>query len=190
MHAQTSATHPIEPLYAKIRLLLMQAHGSLVRDPADAVRCIEGAVRLLPEGEHPSFAPKPALTLVRGGLAQWQVSRVKALVEARLSDRLSNAELAAVARLSPGHFSRAFRCSLGDTPKAYINRRRIERSKVLMLQTNESLAMIAVACGLADQAHFCRMFRRFENESPSVWRRLRGSQHIDFDQYEPQRASQ
>ncbi|MBI1685698.1 helix-turn-helix transcriptional regulator [Caulobacter hibisci] len=162
-----------------MRQLLQQARHALATDPADAERCIAVAVRLLPQidAASKSFAPPPAPTLQRGGLAPWQVLRVKALVEARLADRVTSAELAAAARLSPSHFSRAFRASFGDAPKTYVNRRRIARSKDMMLASGDSLAAIALACGLSDQAHFCRMFRRFEGQSPSVWRRLRGGAH-------------
>lgn len=167
-----------EPARDQIRLLLMRARHALATDPADAERCIAVAVRLLPQidaaagQQAKSFAAAPAMQ--RGGLAPWQVLRIKALVEARLTGRISSAEMAAAARLSPSHFSRAFRISFGDAPKAYVNRRRIARSKTMMLEGGESLAAIALACGLSDQAHFCRMFRRFEGVSPSVWRRLRG----------------
>ncbi|MFT4253990.1 MAG: AraC family transcriptional regulator [Caulobacter sp.] len=169
-----------EPAHDKIRQLLQQARHALVTDPADAERCIAVAVRLLPQidaAASRSFAPPAQPPLQRGGLAPWQVLRVKALVEARLADRVTSAELAAAARLSASHFSRAFRASFGDAPKTYVNRRRIARSKEMMLATSDSLAAIALACGLSDQAHFCRMFRRFEGQSPSVWRRLRGGQH-------------
>lgn len=174
---------PAEP-YAKIRLLLLQAHHSLTTDPVGAERCIAGAVRLLPEAKPQApAAERPTLVLPKGGLAQWQVLRVKALIESRLAERLSSGDLAAAVRLSTSHFSKAFRCSFGDTPKLYINRRRIARSKVLMLESGESLAMVALACGLADQAHLCRLFRRFEGVSPSVWRRLNSGARHDLDRY-------
>lgn len=166
-----------EPARDQIRLLLMQARHALATDPADAERCIAVAVRLLPQiATAPTLEPRAfaAPVMQRGGLAPWQVLRIKALVEARLTGRISSAEMATEARLSPSHFSRAFRISFGDAPKAYVNRRRIARSKTMMLESGDSLAAIALACGLSDQAHFCRMFRRFEGMSPSVWRRLSG----------------
>lgn len=189
MQAQTVPTRASErpeaqpaakPPHDQIRQLLQQARHALTTDPADAERCIAVAVRLLPQIDAAAsrsfdpLAPVSAPALQRGGLAPWQVLRVKALVEARLADRVTSAELAAAARLSPSHFSRAFRTSFGDAPKTYVNRRRIARSKDMMLATGDSLAAIALACGLSDQAHFCRMFRRFEGQSPSVWRRLSG----------------
>lgn len=173
MSAQTVPTHASEPARDQIRALLMQARSALVSDPADAERCIAVAVRLLP-GIDGAAEAAPAPATLRGGLAPWQVLRVKALVEARLAGPITSTELAAAARLSPSHFSRAFRVSFDDAPKTYVNRRRIARSKTMMLESSDPLAAIALACGLSDQAHFCRMFRRFEGMSPSVWRRLGG----------------
>jgi AraC family transcriptional regulator len=42
-----------------------------------------------------------------------------------------------------------------------------------MLTTNASLGQIAADCGLADQAHFNKLFRKFAGESPGAWRRAR-----------------
>ena len=179
MHAQFAETHPAPVVAAAIRSLLQEARRSLLRDPAGADRCIEGAVGLLPEGGAVAVAAPDLATpaFTKGSLAPWQISKVRAMIEARLSDRLVTADIAAVARLSESHFARAFKRSFGAPPHAYINRRRIARAKTLMLETDEPLAAIALACGLADQAHFCRLFRRFEGQSPSGWRR----RNLDMD---------
>jgi transcriptional regulator GlxA family with amidase domain len=55
-------------------------------------------------------------------------------------------------------------------------RRRVERAQGMMLTTSAPLAQIAAQCGLADQAHFNRIFRRFVGDSPGAWRRARASQ--------------
>ncbi len=138
-------------------------------DLAGLERCIDGIERLLEPAPHAS----PALAAVRGGLAPWQVARVKALVEARLADRLTTSDLAAAAGLSACHFARAFKVSRGLSPHQYVMRRRIERGKHLMATTAASLAEIGLEIGFADQAHFSRVFRHFERESPSAWRRHR-----------------
>ena len=63
--------------------------------------------------------------------------------------------------------------SVGDSPHEYIIRRRMERAQGLMLSTDKALSEIAAECGMADQAHFTRLFRRFVGESPGAWRRAR-----------------
>jgi AraC-like DNA-binding protein len=74
--------------------------------------------------------------------------------------------------LSSSHFSRAFKESYSETPHAHIVRRRIERAAKLMLTTDEPLSRIALACGLCDQAHLTKLFRRGTGQPPAAWRRL------------------
>jgi AraC family transcriptional regulator len=109
----------------------------------------------------------------RGGLALWQIRKVEAHVQANLHRTILNEELAGIARLTTCHFGHAFRNSVGDSPHAYVIRRRIERAKQLMMETATPLSQIAVECGLADQAHFSRLFRKLVGESPRGWRRSR-----------------
>jgi AraC family transcriptional regulator len=105
------------------------------------------------------------------GLAPWQRARIIRYVEANLSERISTVQLAGLVRLSTSHFCRAFKADLGCSPHEYVIRCRIVRSKTLMLETGVSLAQIALECGLADQAHLSRLFRRRIGTSPSAWRR-------------------
>ncbi len=110
---------------------------------------------------------------IRGGLAPCQIRRVKTHIEANLDATIRVKELAELVRLSSFHFCRAFRDSFGDSPHGYVMRRRVERAQGLMLTTDVSLGQIAAECGLADQAHFNKLFRRFVGESPGMWRRAR-----------------
>jgi AraC-like DNA-binding protein len=106
-------------------------------------------------------------------LAPWQVTRVTRFIEANLSEKVGPQDLASLARLSTSHFARAFRATVGKSPYAYLIHRRIERTKEMMLETDLPLVQIALDCGLADQAHFTRLFTRIVGISPAAWRRLR-----------------
>jgi len=53
----------------------------------------------------------------------------------------------------------------------YIQRRRVVRAQQMMLLSDQPLSQIAVACGFADQAHYCRVFRDIIGLSPNAWRR-------------------
>lgn len=118
-------------------------------------------------------SPQPSENSVRGGLAPWQVRRVLAHIEANLGTPIRNKDLATVARLSEYHFNVAFRSSVGEAPHGFIIRRRMERAQGLMLSTEKCLSEIALECGMADQAHFTRLFRKIVGESPAAWRRAR-----------------
>jgi AraC family transcriptional regulator len=110
---------------------------------------------------------------VRGGLSPWQIRKVTSHVDAHLDRTIRNEDLAALVRLNPSHFGRAFRNSFGEPPHEYVIRRRVERAQGLMLSTDASLSEIALDCGLADQSHLTRLFRRIAGESPRAWRRAR-----------------
>jgi AraC family transcriptional regulator len=145
------------------------------RVPAEA--CMRRAAAILQSVEEPQV---PAISQVRGGLAPWQVRKVTSHIEANLDGPMRSEELAAIVRLNPCHFSRAFRNSFGSSPLEYVIRRRMERAQGLMLSTDAPLSQIALDCGMADQAHFSRMFRRTVGESPRIWRRARIRPHGDL----------
>ncbi|GFE85872.1 helix-turn-helix domain-containing protein [Steroidobacter agaridevorans] len=113
---------------------------------------------------------------VRGGLSPWQIRKVTSHVDANLDRPIKNEELASLVRLNASHFGRAFRNSFGEPPHEYVIRRRVERAQGLMLSTEASLSDIALDCGLADQSHLTRLFRRIVGESPRAWRRARLSE--------------
>jgi AraC-like DNA-binding protein len=42
-----------------------------------------------------------------------------------------------------------------------------------MLTTSAPLSEIALSCGMSDQSHFTRSFRRIVGETPHLWRQAR-----------------
>lgn len=111
--------------------------------------------------------PEPA----RGGLAPWQIKRVVRHIAEHFARPIAVNELAAIARLSASHFSRAFRASLGLSPHALICEQRVSHARHLLTTTQLSLAEIAAECGFADQSHFSRRFQQITATSPGRWRR-------------------
>ena len=104
-------------------------------------------------------------------LGNVQLKRVIAHIEENLGDSsLGVADLAAVAHVSPFHFSRAFKASLGRPPHRFLVERRLERAKALILETTISLAEIAIETGFADQAHLSAVFRRETGTTPGRFR--------------------
>jgi AraC-like DNA-binding protein len=108
-----------------------------------------------------------------GGLAAWQATRLFRHIESHLAARITRDELAGLVYMSPGNLSRRFKLSTGVSPRRYIARRRAELGRSMLEATREPLSQIAIACGLCDQAHFCRVFRREFGASPAAWRRTR-----------------
>jgi AraC family transcriptional regulator len=109
---------------------------------------------------------------VRGCLASWQMQRARGFIEANLDGDPSVFQVAQECGLSGSHFARSFKQTTGLPPHRWLTRRRVERAKELLRETDLALADIAHACGFVDQSHFARVFSRYEGYSPGRWRRL------------------
>lgn len=107
----------------------------------------------------------------RGGLAPWQERRAKEMLLADLSGNVTLPDLARACRLSCSHFSQAFRQTVGCPPHQWLLSQRVERSKELILNSDQPLCEIALATGFADQSHFTRVFSRMVKTSPAAWAR-------------------
>ena len=107
------------------------------------------------------------------GLAVWQQRKVERFIDENLETTVAIDDLASLVSLSYSYFSRAFKDSFGLPPHAYVMKKRVDRAKALVDTTSDSLAQIALRCGFADQAHFCRRFREHVGITPAVWRRHR-----------------
>ncbi|MBI1173486.1 helix-turn-helix domain-containing protein [bacterium] len=170
MNMQTTRLQPdamVSPgLFETVIGLMREASTLLHADPSAADRSLRTAAGILQD----VIAPREPSS--HTGLAPWQMRRVQQAIEERLDDHISNAYLAAEARLSLSHFARAFRSSFGVSPHKYVLARRVARARDLMCATEEPLAQIAAACGFFDQAHFSKIFRQFENATPKDWRRI------------------
>jgi AraC family transcriptional regulator len=162
----------LQRLRSAVAELFTALNETLRDERGKAAECLLRAEAMLETVEQPAA---PAPTTTPHGLAPWQIRRVLTYVDANLGTPIRNKDLAAVARLSEFHFNVAFRKSVGHPPHEYIIRRRMERAQGLMLSTDKALSEIAAECGLADQAHFTRLFRRFVGESPAAWRRARAN---------------
>jgi AraC family transcriptional regulator len=160
---------------------LFQAVRAAIGDDREAAtKCWHRAIAAL--NDKPAFGILPhesepvdlhSSRFIKGGLTAWQISRVNTHIDSHLDVRVHVKDLAALTRLTESHFCRTFKESCGESPHRYLMRRRVEHAKRLMLTTTTPLSQIAVACGLADQPHFNRIFRKFVGETPGSWRRAR-----------------
>ena len=68
------------------------------------------------------------------------------------------------------HFARAFAAAYGETPRAYLTRRRIERAKTLLRSANLSVTEICLLVGFESLGSFSSRFRHLVGQSPSDYR--------------------
>jgi AraC family transcriptional regulator len=91
-------------------------------------------------------------------------------VRGRLDDDLSLDALAAKSGWSPFHLHRTFREFVGETPKVYTLRLRLDRAAARLTTTNDRIVDVALASGFASQEVFTRAFRRRFGQSPERFR--------------------
>ena len=148
--------------------LLTTATVALDTDCRAAKRCIQRAAVLLGIDLGPGGDRAAERSYLRGGLAPWQAKRLIAHIEGKLDSRIRVTDLADLVRLSESHFFRAFRKTFGESPLTYILKRRIRRAQQLMLTSRPRLSQVALECGMCDQAHLSRAFRRIVGISPNA----------------------
>ncbi len=92
-------------------------------------------------------------------------------INGNLDRDLFNEHLAQLYYSHPNHFVRSFKAKTGQTPAKYIRNKRLELSKRLLEGTELSVAEIALKVGIADPAHFSRLFRQRYSMSPTLYRK-------------------
>ena len=92
-------------------------------------------------------------------------------IEDRLSDGPINiSDAAAHVHLSVSRFKQKFRSQVGLPPVAYQQKRRIELS-CDMLMDSSSITQTALALGFSSSQHFATTFRRYMGMSPREWKK-------------------
>jgi transcriptional regulator GlxA family with amidase domain len=96
--------------------------------------------------------------------------RARDTMDRAFAEPLDVPSLAALAYVSPAHFSRQFRATFGETPHRYLQRRRVERAMELLRETDRPVTEICFDVGFGSLGTFSRTFRAIVGESPSSYR--------------------
>jgi AraC-like DNA-binding protein len=96
--------------------------------------------------------------------------RVRDLIDRDYAEPLDLDAMAREAGYSRFHFARAFMAAYGETPRACLTRRRIERAKTLLRTANLSVTEICFLVGFASLGSFSARFRELVGRSPSEYR--------------------
>ena len=96
--------------------------------------------------------------------------RARDLADARYSEPIDVADMAAAAGLSRAHFSREFKRTFGESPYVYLLTRRLERATALLRNTDHSVAEICLEVGLTSVGSFTTSFKRIYGQTPTEYR--------------------
>ncbi len=98
------------------------------------------------------------------------LQRAKDFVDSRYAEQITVDDLAAAAGLSRAHFSRMFTRTFGESPRSYLQTRRLERAAALLRYTDRSVADICVMVGLQSVGSFTTSFARVYGRTPTAYR--------------------
>jgi AraC-like DNA-binding protein len=96
--------------------------------------------------------------------------RARDAMDRAYAEPLDVRAVAAVAHISPAHFSRSFRDVFGETPHRYLQRRRVERAMFLLRETDRSVTDVCFDVAFTSLGTFSRTFREIVGETPSGYR--------------------
>jgi AraC family transcriptional regulator len=111
-------------------------------------------------------AARPRIRSPRGKLSASQLRTVVDFIETHLDEDVSLLVLARRAEVSPFHFARQFRATVGVTPHQFVLWQRVYKSVRLIKAGALPLAQIALESGFHDQPHFTRAFRKVLGTTP------------------------
>jgi AraC family transcriptional regulator len=114
----------------------------------------------------------PRLSSYADGLSAAKLALVKDYIHSHLDRDLKLTELSAIVQISPYHFLRLFKKSMGITPHQYILQCRLDRAKYLLWSSNLDIAQIALRTGFCDASHLNRYFKKSLSMTPNQWRQL------------------
>ena len=110
--------------------------------------------------------------LVRLGVRHPKLLSVIEVMEKNLEEPLNRIDLARDAGLSTRQLERLFRKYLNRSPARYYLELRLDKARLLLLQTNMSIIDVALACGFVSASHFSKCYRDFYGRTPRKERGL------------------
>jgi AraC-like DNA-binding protein len=164
-HHPTPAIYPLRPdawlmenLHQVIEWLSEEDADGEERLPLTVSAIVLSAISHIPAIATSSDNPEPRLR------------KTLALIE-RGNNCISNKELASEVHMHTQAFNRWFRQSTGQSPQAYMIRKRVERACNLLIYTSHTIERIAEETGFCDRHHFEKTFKKYRGVTPVVFRR-------------------
>jgi len=95
-------------------------------------------------------------------------------IRSHLGQKLTVADLAELACMSPRHFARLFQAEVGIAPAKAVERLRVETARAALESGASSVQRVARSCGFGDSERMRRSFARVLGATPSSIKRLSG----------------
>ena len=101
------------------------------------------------------------------------VENVKYLIQGNLDlESLTLGWLAEKLHFSPTYVRKVFKEETDERVMEYVIRKRMEKAKDLLLQTDAMVQDVALACGYSNQRYFASSFKKHYGYSPTNFREM------------------
>lgn len=101
-------------------------------------------------------------------------------IQKNIDKNISIKELSSKTQMSNDHFTRSFKREIGTNPLEYINQKRIEKAKLLLVVTSLSVNEILFRVGINSASYFTRIFKTATGLSPLEYRKFHQLLHSMF----------
>lgn len=153
-------------------MLAQMARDELARGASANPLCLESLMLLLSVHLLRSYSSHGRRReAFAGGLSPRALRIVVDHVEDNLGAKLSISRLAGIAGLSPGHFLRAFRTTVGQAPHQYVLARRLVRAERMIATSALPFDAVAAAVGFCSNSHMTATMKRMRGRTPKDLRR-------------------
>ena len=100
-----------------------------------------------------------------------RIVRTLQYINKNIESKIENNDLAQIANMATNSFSRIFKLQMGETIQQYVFKRRIEKARLMLHHSNESIDNIAAECGFCDRHHFTKVFKNMVSMSPAYYKK-------------------
>ena len=98
------------------------------------------------------------------------IQKVTTQIESDISSDLTLNNLASIFQVNPSYLSSLFKKETGATLTEYVNKKRVERAKELLVTTNLQIQNISQRCGMLDVNYFTKTFKKHTGLTPKKYR--------------------
>ena len=102
------------------------------------------------------------------------IMRAVEYIKQNYMKKITLEDVAKYTYLSPSYFSKVFKEEMKQNFNSYLNQVRVEMSKKLLLNEDNSLVDVAIAIGYEDQSYFTKVFKKITGVSPGKYKESRG----------------
>ena len=145
--------------------VLVTGVRDVLRPPVHAADLIDSVRRA---------APAPGRRVLAAPATIVRIKRILVFLGEHIGEIPKRGQLAAMASMSPSHFSHMFHAVTGMPLRDYLRDLRLKRAIELLVGPTVSLTVVAVESGFYDLPHFDKAFRHRFGMSPQRFRSLHG----------------